>query len=120
MEEPLEILYDADCRLCAAARRWTEKRDDDRRCRFVPSDPGDRSSRLLTVRDRETILSGFDGWIKILEHLPGWERRAHLLGWRPFRPIGRIVYRMVAVIRRRAPLSLRSPWYPRRRERRPK
>lgn len=99
-EPQLQVVYDAECSLCQAARSWVERRDAQGCILFQPANSNIPSeSRVLTVHDGIGDRPGFDGWVTILEQLPRWRRLAPALAWKPVRRVGSAIYAVVAAHR---------------------
>jgi len=86
------VVFDADCRVCRAFRRWAKARDSDSRLAFVPNtDPGlgelgrgvdaDRAARsLAVVMPDGRVLWGAQAVFATVAALP----------W-PWRPLGAVM-----------------------------
>ena len=109
----LDVWYDGNCKLCRQSRSWCEQRADRSRLGFIDfrAVPDDRlpvprhkleTSMWVQTLDGQ-LLSGFDGWRRILSTVPRWRWLAQLSGVPPFRWLGPPLYRLVAHLRNHLP-----------------
>jgi predicted DCC family thiol-disulfide oxidoreductase YuxK len=116
MPATLLILFDGDCGLCQAARRWAQRRDRQRCLSFVPYQranlerlaPGLTAAQaaraLYAVAPDGRRLRGARAVFETLRHLPGWWGWVGRVGaWTPVSLLAEPCYRLVA--RHRARLS---------------
>lgn len=105
----LTVIYDDQCGMCVAARKWAERRCGETVFFF----PASRAARLMAVRqippkttdsgvvvlDGETILVGYKAVICILKRsgIPVWMRI--VLGMPGVRLLGSLAYRFLATHR---------------------
>ncbi len=109
MPETLLIIYDGDCGLCQAARRWAQQRDRQRRLLFVPYQETDlaRLAPGLTVAQAARALyaiapdgrrfRGARAVFETLRHLPGsWALLGTVGAWTPVSLLVEPCYRLLA------------------------
>jgi predicted DCC family thiol-disulfide oxidoreductase YuxK len=109
----LLLLYDGECGLCRASAAWLRARDRRRRLVLVPLqtpgvldrlgiDRGEAMRAMQAISRQGERRSGADAMIWAVSLLPGYRWLA--LAWRvaPLRPLGRWLYRQVALRRPRA------------------
>jgi predicted DCC family thiol-disulfide oxidoreductase YuxK len=109
----LTVLYDADCRLCRAARRWLESRDQLVPLEFVPAGSAAARERfpgldhaatlrdLIVVADSGAVYAGDAGWLACLWALEGYRESAAMLASPALLPVARRVVAAAAAIRAR-------------------
>ncbi len=116
VSETLLIIFDGNCGLCQAARRWAQRRDRQHRLAFVPYQAADLESlvpgltaaqaaqALYAVAPDGRRLRGARAVFETLRYLPGWWGVVGTLGaWTPVSLLAEPCYRLVA--RHRARLS---------------
>jgi predicted DCC family thiol-disulfide oxidoreductase YuxK len=120
MNQPhLIILYDAQCALCQAARRWLERRAIAGTLEFVDCRSEARAQKAPMVAEQACIeamnvvgpegevCAGADAMPLLLSVIPRWRWLGRALGWPLFRHLARPMYRAIA--RRRLSLSVFFP-----------
>jgi predicted DCC family thiol-disulfide oxidoreductase YuxK len=106
-QQPVEVFYDGECRLCVAARDWAENRDSECRLAFkdlndpiaagsIPVAPEQLRDEMWVRLPGGRLEKGFAGWLVVLRTLPRWRFVAWILGLPPLRLLGPPVYRLVA------------------------
>jgi predicted DCC family thiol-disulfide oxidoreductase YuxK len=111
-QEPI-LIYDAECRLCVAAKAGLESRGPRMPLRFVPYQceeaarrlgeayrPGRPDAAFLVGADGN-IQRGLDAFLSLLPGLPAGRFLAILARWSPFRSLARGLYSLVAAHRYR-------------------
>lgn len=104
--DQLTAWVDGQCRLCRGFQAWVEDRDEGSAVRFcdfrqaddrdLPRARAEHEQRLWVGGAEGELEGGFDGVLRILAALPGWQGLARL-GARPLvRRIGRRLYAVVA------------------------
>jgi predicted DCC family thiol-disulfide oxidoreductase YuxK len=106
MADDRVLIYDAECRMCTAAKDGLERAGADVRCVPYQSDEAARrlGSRYRHGRPDVAFLVGADGsvregadaFVPLLEGFRGGGWLARLLRLRPFRPLAHLVYRIIA------------------------
>lgn len=110
------LIYDAQCRLCTTAKEGLERMQvssGQRTVRFVPYQSREAADRLgqeyrggrpsvaFLVDEDGTIHRGLDAFLPLLPGLPGGRVILALMHLPPFRPLGYLLYRLVARYRYR-------------------
>jgi predicted DCC family thiol-disulfide oxidoreductase YuxK len=114
----LTVWIDGSCQVCRRSERWCSSRDVLDRIRFqnvhdttveeLPRAEDEMLAAVHVVTAEGDVLTGFDGWRRILGELPGWRWFGRVSGWPIVRHLGRLLYRVIAANRHRAPLSRNS------------
>lgn len=103
-DERVTVLYDGECRLCAASKARLERWPTADRLRFVPVQSPDARTLAPGVSDEELrgamhvledgkVWSGADGWYRLMRLAP---LRLRWISWVVPRFVARPVYRWIA------------------------
>ncbi|HOJ69017.1 MAG TPA: DCC1-like thiol-disulfide oxidoreductase family protein [Candidatus Hydrogenedentes bacterium] len=118
----LTVIYDDRCGLCAAARKWAEKRCGEtvffypasRATRFLESRgiPANAIENAILVFETERVLMGYVGVLCVLKRCGTPPALLGILGFPGIRGTGSLVYRYLARHRRLASRLFRLPPVP--------
>jgi predicted DCC family thiol-disulfide oxidoreductase YuxK len=100
----LTVLYDGECRLCAASKARVERWRKADRIRFVtiqspearklaPQIPEDELRGAMHVLEEGKVWSGADGWFRMMRLAPWYQR---WIAWVTPRFVARPLYRFIA------------------------
>jgi predicted DCC family thiol-disulfide oxidoreductase YuxK len=109
LDTNLIMIYDGECGICQALRRWAEARDTARRMRFVPNQTADldtlspgltramAAQTVIAVRSDGRRWHGARAIFEMLRRLPGIWRLIGVIGALPvIRWLAEPFYRIVA------------------------
>lgn len=107
------LIYDGRCRLCVTAKEEIERRGGEQEVRFVPYQTEEAACRLGTsykpgrpdvaflVEPDGTIRRGLDAFLALLPGIRGGKVLLPLLQIPLMRPLGNVMYRLIARYRYR-------------------
>lgn len=107
------LIYDARCRLCVTAKEAIERGGGDQDARFVPYQTEEAACRLgdiyqpgrpdvaFLVEPDGTVRRGLDAFLPLLPGIRGGRLLLWLLRVPLFRPLGYLLYRLIARYRYR-------------------